>query len=398
MTWDAKRHWRMLTLASLAVLAAGFLLPKAVKAPIVHENRQLAEAPPAPRTWAELRAWPKAMDAYVSDRFPARAHLIGGLNYLRYLAGVSGTDRVIVGRGGWLFYNGGNHLAAARNDPPYGDPEARDWLLGLAGRTEWLEARGARYLLLVGSDKEVVAPQHGPAWFQGPDPDRPAALLARLNAQARAGAVVYPAAELQQQAQRGLNVYNPVETHWTGLGAYTAYAALMRRLQEMGVGEGPRPLSAFRRAPDHPFKPRNLSLMLGIASFVDADYPEFEDPAATPKITYLTADKAWTAPQVIDTGATGKPVLFLMRDSFSLALIPFLQGDFSRIVLVHIQDGAWRPELVERFEPDVVVTEVIESGVQHMMSGSPPASPAARARIEEALAAPHRAAAGPGRG
>jgi hypothetical protein len=385
-----KPHWRRLAAAALAVLAAGFLLPVVVPQPTLHENRKLATLPPPPHDLAQLRAWPKSMDSYVSDNFPARKQLIAGLNYLRFRLGVSGTERVIIGRDGWLYYDNGTHFGAARNDPPYSDDQARAWLQGLAGRTEWLQARGVRHLLLMPSDKEFILPQHGPGWYKGPDPNRPAALLLRLNAIAQAGDIVYPAAVLQQQARWGLNVYNPVETHWTGLGAYAGYVAVMQRLAADGLTDGPRPLDSFREVTDDPFKPRNLVQMLGIASFVDADYPQFVDPALTPKTRFPTEKTDWTALQVIDTGAVGKPVLLMVRDSFSLALLPFLEPHFSRIVLAHHQDGVWRPELIERFKPDVVIFEVIESGAQYVMSGSPPASDAAKARIERALAAPHR--------
>ena len=81
------------------------------------------------------------------------------------------------------------------------------------------------------------------------------------------------------------------------------------------------------------------------------------------------------------------------RDSFSAALLPFLEGHFSRIVLAHNQDGFWRTDLIERFHPDVVVSEVVESGTRYIMAGGPPASDAARARISAALATPHRVSA-----
>jgi hypothetical protein len=134
--------------------------------------------------------------------------------------------------------------------------------------------------------------------------------------------------------------------------------------------------------------------MLGISGFVaPADYPEFVDPTVTPQTTWLTPSQVWTAPQVIDTGLAGKPVLLLLRDSFSTALLPFLEGHFSRIVLAHNQDGFWRTDLIERFHPDVVVSEVVESGTRYIRAGGPPASDAARARISAALATPHRVSA-----
>ncbi|CAN7396679.1 hypothetical protein LJR225_002506 [Phenylobacterium sp. LjRoot225] len=387
---NLQRHWRRLTLACAAVLAAGFLLPIAVSEPRVDENRKLAKVPPAPRTWSALAAWPAAMDAYVADNFPARKQLIAALNYLRYRVGVSGSDRVLIGRDGWLFYEGGDHFAPARNVPAFSDADARLWLQELAGRTEWLKARGVSYLVLAGPDKEVIESQHAPAWYDGPDLNRPALLLTRLNATAQAGAIVYPGPVLQQQARWGLEVYNPYETHWTGLGAYVAYVQVMQRLAAEGVTDGPRPLEAFREVSDDPTKPRNLSQMLGIASFVDADYPQFFDPALTPNTIWLTPKRVWTAPQVIETGQAGKPVLLMVRDSFSLAVLPFLEGHFSRVVLVHHQDGKWRPDLIAQYKPDVVISEVIESGLPVIMAGGPPASDAARARIDQALARPHR--------
>jgi len=387
------RHWRTLTAACVAVLVAGLLLPRSLPPPGLQENRDPTPAPSPPRSVTELRAWPKAMDGYVADAFPARKHLIAALNYLRYRMGVSGASQVIVGRDGWLYYDNGTHLGAARNDPTFTDDQARDWLAGLAGRTEWLQARGVHHLVLIGPDKEMIVPEHGPRWFSGPDPNRPAPLLARLNATAKAGEIIDPSALLRQQARWGLNVYNPYETHWTGLGAYKAYVMVMRRLAAAGVTDGPRPLTAFAEITDDPFKPRNLSEMLGIASYVDADYQQFRDPASTSKTVWLTEKQHWAAPQVIETGQGGKPVLLMLRDSFSLALLPFLEGHFSRIVLYHYEEGFWRPELIERFKPDVVIMETIESGLPWVMKTSPPPSAAAEARIAEALAAPHRVSA-----
>src|SRR5437763_2957427 len=100
----------------------------------------------------------------------------------------------------------------------------------------------------------------------------------------------------------------------------------------MGVGGGPRPLSDFSYV-RHPVwgTPRNLALMLGVASFVPIDFPEVGDPdlEKTLTITYLTGQIDWTKPRVVDTGQLGKPVLLMTMDSFSNALLPYLYGDFS---------------------------------------------------------------------
>jgi hypothetical protein len=128
--------------------------------------------------------------------------------------------------------------------------------------------------------------------------------------------------------------------------------------------------------------------MLGVASFVDLDFPHLASKAADPVITtsYLSDKTDWTAPQVADTGVAGKPVLLMTRDSFSNELLPFLYPHFSRIILAHNQDGAWRPDLIDRFKPDIVILEVVEHGLRVSMGEGPPASTAAQGRIEHILA------------
>jgi hypothetical protein len=393
-----RAHWGRLIGASVLVLAAAFVAPRFIAAPDLDENRTLAKAPPAlPDSWGGLTAYRRAMDAYVADHFPPRALLIGGLNRLRLLIGASGSPRVVVGRDGWLFDDDENHMGAARGVPPLSDAEAQAWLATLAGRTEALAAQGKAYVVLSPPMKAAVYPQMAPAWFRL-DANRPAVTLARLSRAAHAGAVLYLHDALAQQAAWGLKTYAAHDTHWTGLGAYLGYAAFLRELQAQGRTDGPWPLEAFREVRiGEVNKPRNLALMLGVASFVHVDYPELADPLGedTVQTTYLSARHDWTAPHVIDTGQTGKPVLLITVDSFSNALVPFLYSHFSRIVVSHVDDGAWRPDLVARFNPDVVALEVVESGLRAVMSRGPPASPEALARVRLAVAQRQRYAVEP---
>jgi hypothetical protein len=92
---------------------------------------------------------------------------------------------------------------------------------------------------------------------------------------------------------------------------------------------------------------------------------------------------------VIDTGQTGKPVVLITRDSFSNALLPFLYSHFSRLILAHNQDGIWREDLIDRFKPDLVILEVVESGLPlSLIAPAHPASAAARDRIARMMVDP----------
>jgi hypothetical protein len=384
----SRTHWRLLIATILVLMASAWVIPRIVEEPDIQENRVLAKAPAWPRHLRDIRQFRKDADAYVADNFPIRRHLIGVLNRVRMLAGVSGSKRVIVGRDGWLFYDDDSHLGAARNTPPMTGPEIRAWLSLVAGRTEAVQARGAHYLIVTPPIKETIYPQHAPAWFSGVSSERPALVLPKLAAEARAADVLYLGPPVAAATRAGEKTYSRDDTHWSGYGAYAGYVALMRHLHDQGLTEGPRPLADFRRVELPTLKgPRDLALMLGVSSFVDLDFPHFDNPvgAAKLRITFLGPKRDWTAPHVVETGEVGKPVLLMTRDSFSTELLPFLYSHFSRIVLAHNQDGFWRPDLIERFKPDIVILEVIESGLRVAVGEGPPPSAATLMRIDRVL-------------
>ncbi len=384
----SRLHWRLLIGTIIVLMAAMLFAPRIVRGPDLDENRVLAQRPALPASVSELGAFRKAADTWVSDRFPARPHLIGALNRVRMLAGVSGSPRVVVGREGWLFYDGGDHLASAQAAGPT-DPQALPWLLNLAGRTEALKAKGVTYLVLAPPLQETVYPEFAPGWLRL-HPERQAVRLAELARRTGAGEVLYLHPILMAAKARGAPMYTRHDTHWTGQGAWEGYAAMMRRLKALGAAvDDPRPMSDFREIrPGHVVKPRNLALMLGVASFVDVDYLELGDPEAEAHATttWLHPLYDWTKPHVIDTGAVGKPVLMLTRDSFSTALTPYLYRHFSRIILSHTQDGTWREDLMAAYRPDIVVLEVLESGLGYSLDPAPAPSEATRRRILERMA------------
>lgn len=386
----SRTHWRLLVATILALIAAAWVIPRVVAAPDIQENRVLAKAPAWPHHLRDIRQFRKDADAYVADNFPIRRHLIGVLNRVRMLVGVSGSNRVIIGRDGWLFYDDDSHLGAARNDPPMAGPEVRAWLSVAAGRTEAVQAAGGRYLIVTPPIKETIYPQHTPAWFDGLSRERPALTLPKLAAQAQAADVLYLGPPIAAATRAGEKTYSRHDTHWSGYGAYVGYAALMQHLHDRGLAEGPRPLADFRRMDLPGLRgPRDLALMLGVSSFVDLDFPHFDNPAGEAKLkkTFLGPKQDWTAPQVVETGEVGKPVLLMTRDSFSNELLPFMYSHFSRIILAHNQDGFWRPDLIERFKPDIVILEVLESGLRVAAGDGPRPSAPALARIDRVLGA-----------
>ncbi|CAN5678784.1 hypothetical protein BH10PSE5_BH10PSE5_20260 [soil metagenome] len=375
----------------LMLMAAAFVLPHLAPPPDLREGRVLAAKPSASAGLTEFR---RQTDAWVADRFPARPYLIGWLNVARLGIGDSGSERVLAGRGGWLFYNDGSRLGPARGVPTADDAQSAEWLRGLSARVEALADQGVPYLVISPPAKETIYPQYAPAWFPGPSDQRRGWKLAGLAEQVEPGHVIHLRDPVAAATTAGVVTFSRHDTHWTGDGAYAGYVAVMDRLRALGVDQPTRPLSAFRPVTSGPKQPRDLAQMLGVASFVPIAYRGYVDPAAeTWRTTWLSDRHDWTGPQVVDTGQVGKPVLLLTRDSFSNALLPFLMGHFSRVILTHIDDGPWRIDLIARFKPDVVMLEVQEHGLGDLMHPAPAVSQTAEARIERVL--PHAPTHGP---
>jgi hypothetical protein len=344
----------------------------------IQENRVLAKFPEqSPRSLSELKAYREGVDAFVADQFPARTRLIGALNYLRYRLGYSGTPHVLIGRKHWLFYDDGGHLRQLRHGDALSAADADAWAGTLAGRTAKLQSEGIRYLFVAPPVKEQVYPELAPRFARGSDGGSDGDDL--RQAAARAGVaqnLLWLREEMVAARKQHPDVYSPYDTHWTGYGAHAAYVALVRRFTELGLPVGePKPLSAFtRRQRPQLQQPQDLAYMLGIATYVNQDFPEFEDVAveSAARTEYLTERRDWTGDRIIDTGAIGKPVLQWAGDSFSNELLPYLYPHFSRIIASHHEQGWFREDLTAKYHPDVVVLEVLAAGMRHAMNPALP--------------------------
>ncbi|MFC0676871.1 hypothetical protein ACFFGH_03265 [Lysobacter korlensis] len=363
------RRWGLVS-AAVAMLLALHAVPRFLDAPAIAENRELASLPAWPAAGADWWALPKQLDTYVQDRFAPRAHLIGALNWLRMQAGDSGSSRVVVGRNGWLFYNDGSHLGAARAATPLLDSEVDRWVSTLQGRVELAAEAEIPYVVLVPPVKERVYPENAPSWMK----DGGAAVdgeRLRKAAEARGlNNVLYLTPAMARARRSHEPVYSPYDIHWTGFGAYEGYVELANHLKSRGVPIEVWPLSRYTRTDQPGNLPRDVALMLGVADFVTHEFPSFAhaETSGQLKTEYLTQRHDWTGARVIDTGHSNKPVLLLTGDSFSNDLLPFLYPHFSRLIVAHNQDGYFRQDLIEQFRPDAIVLEILESGVRHAMT------------------------------
>jgi hypothetical protein len=323
------------------------------------EQRTLAPLPSfAPSALADL---PTGLEHYWDDRMGLREDLIRAWAWLHIeLLGVSPSDKLIVGRDGWLFFGDADAVAQYRGLARFDEPALERWTRVLEERNAWLAERGIAYLLVVVPNKHRMYAEYMPAAIPRV---HETSQLDQLAAALRARGTV-PFLDLREplaRAGRRARTYHRTDTHWNDVGAYAAYRAILAALAPR-VPSLPRQPVAVRAL-------ERTTPGLGLARIVGLSlaYPErsldlvVESPRAAVPSERRAAFEDRKRRQLAFALGTGDPALpsaVVFRDSFADALVPFLSESFSRVVYVWQRDVD--PSVVEAERPDVVIQEIAE--------------------------------------
>ena len=176
--------------------------------------------------------------------------------------------------------------------------------------------------------------------------------MAALGTQ-RSRKIIYPLEAIRAGKMQGLT-YPKSDTHWSGFGAYIGYQAFCAGLSNSGIEplrvEGSR--VAFEEVP--------YIGDLGI---------KFEPPVSAPtlsaRIEGATGRLAFDNRipnrgriRVFINKDTTLPRCVMFGDSFGGNLLPFLKESFS--TLVYVYGKSFDRELVEAYQPDVVLSQFVE--------------------------------------
>jgi alginate O-acetyltransferase complex protein AlgJ len=225
---------RLLPVALLLMLSAPFAgWALRVKPP---QNFQDMQAPVPWPDWKStpVRRWPAAMEDWLNNHFPLRAVLIQAhsLVWHRWI-GAPGND-VVVGQDGWLFYSGNRTIEDLRGRDPLDDAQLVRWRRTLEARRNYLRERGIIYLFVVAPNKSSIYPEKLPPLLQRQiKPGKLDQLLAYMAANSDVPILDLRPALLAAKTRHV--VYWPTDSHWNGYGLNAATAAILAKLQTLGV-------------------------------------------------------------------------------------------------------------------------------------------------------------------
>jgi alginate O-acetyltransferase complex protein AlgJ len=331
------------------------------------EKRALTASPTWPSTLTEWAALPHAFDQYVNDHFGLRNELIALNSYSRYRLGVSASPKVLVGNRGWLFYISDVNWEFFRGKNRLSDAELRQWLDRMEKHRNWLAERGIQFLILAAPVKESIYPEYLPYWLRREKAETQLDQIVR-GAATRPGLTVIDVRKQLLERKRETAVYQAFDTHWNDEGGFIAYTAIMQEIARRRPEIARLTRQSFELVPARRRQiQQDLAQMLGIDLFVQPECPVYiPRHLSTIDIKYLTSKTDENSPQLITTGIPNTPKIILIRDSFSAAVLPYMEDTFGWLLVRHHQDGSFPQADIEKYRPDIVLLEAREAGLDAM--------------------------------
>ncbi len=336
----------ILFVAACAFFAVGIFFPAE---DTDAEGRELAPFPSLKTEAGWNSAFFTELDAYITDHFTARQSLIQLNGAVKETLFRTGTDQVIVGRDGFLFY--------AETAPDFtgesllSDEEIASIADEILALSDYAAAHGTTLLFTVAPNKNTVYGDRMPAAYR---PYEGVTNADALFAALKERGVLYAdlRGALSAAAENEL-IYHKRDTHWNGRGALIAYREILTAL---GMTDTFFAGCSFTEAPGFP---GDLDEML----YPGAGRTETDYLPDVPTEELFIYTSAYTSPMdmSITTRGGGAERILMFRDSFGSALIPYFSAAMAEVR--YERATPYRIDILNTFDADFVVIEIAERNI-----------------------------------
>ncbi len=279
----------------------------------------------------------KRLVYYMDNVFGLRAEFVTLNARIKMLMGLPATDTMVAGRDGWHFLKTyENVLDQYRGIKPLTAAETDAWIDTMERRQREVEAQGSAFIVLIVPDQQTVYPDYMPAWATRVGPTRLDQIVRRLKERGSQLKLVDPRAAMQAARKEGLKLYSAYEAHWTPLGAFVGYSAIMQQAASS--------LSNIRILRESDF-----SVSTGTVRWIM--------PPVTETQPTLTMRNIQSPPD-------GAPDVMIVGDSFLDIMKGFLDATF-RSVSVRYNSYPFPSEDIRQQRPALVVYEMAERYLGH---------------------------------
>ena len=375
MTVTAKIYNLLLSILFAAMISVGLLndVFRFYRVPDISktENRKLASKPVF--DIRKLDPFPKLYENYFNDQFPYRKEL-SFMNTLICFYGFHQSPlpgEVDLGTNGWLFF-GQTEGGVYQGKLTLTDLQVASLVKDLHQRTLEYGKKGIKFYIAFPPLKHEIYPEFLPRdimrGLNGTVTDK---IINAIKAD-----TVIQYIDLKQtllQAKPQGRMYYMTDNHWNWIGAFYGYSGIINRLRKDFPAIKPLTRSDFHYVVKiNP--PGNLAIMIGLSDyFTETEYyPVFDKLRSKPlAATHKKPDWASQIPNyevVKSTGDTTLPSTVIIHDSYTNAMMPFLDESFN--TNTYIFDG-WRygknEAVIAEVKPEIVLLIIFEPHIAHLV-------------------------------
>jgi len=307
-----------------------------------------------------------SLNTYLNDQVTARNKIIPLNNYIYYslFGELLNNPDVYFGKDGWMFYVGANGRETYENREPVTDEELRTIKQIFEERRDWLKEKGIElYIVIPKISQFIYEEMLGKRMFRYNKTSKLEQLTTYLkdNSDIKIIDVEKPIMEAKSLSKAAL--YYKSSTHWNYYGAYFAYAAIIKYIQQdfPDIGD-PIPLKEIKmRCSIELEKDIDLIEMAALVGYLRGYelVPEHPDLYAGDTIEPLFPNGKPDFPTLyIRNNKKQGPHMLMFRDSYARQLYPYMSHHFNRSA--YLWTNTFTPELIEQEKPDLVIWEMSE--------------------------------------
>ncbi|MCR4789361.1 MAG: hypothetical protein K5888_12330 [Lachnospiraceae bacterium] len=331
-----------------------------------HEKRQLAERPSF--SLESYGTFSEDYTAYFNDNMQFRNALIA-LHTLvdHYVMGSEDSGFVAIGSDDMLFYTkkeDGDPIANYKGTDLYPEEELDAFVENCRSLDETMKAEGREFVIMLIPNKERIFSEKMPKKFGAPAEKYRIKQVYEALCEKTDIRVIYAYDELMKAKEElDVDIWYKTDTHWNNVGGYVGAKIL---LDELGV-PFPDITDERLRIYDTEEISGDLAMMLNQGNsgkYVDKVYGvEGYDDHGLETVNY-----DWGGAIIYHAENADPRRIYVIRDSFCTAMADYIGSQFDDTCLRHY--NTYTGEDLESWNPDIVVYEVVERGLDELMTFS----------------------------
>ena len=328
------------------------------------ENRVMTEMPTLANT--QISEFPTLFDAYMNDNLPYKNYLVT-INSMAdyYLFNTSSSDDVIVGDKGWLFYVGHEN----NDEDPLADYEGTDLYSideleiiaeNMTNARDFLASQSKEFVVTIIPNKSRVYSEYMPDMCGDVSQECRLNQVYQYLSENTDLTIVSPYNDIvsYKEAHPETQLYFKYDTHWNNFGAYVAAQSISRvwgfEMPDLDTVE-----QVYVDSDTY-----DLARMINLGDYLKEDAPIATAYSGHMARVEIQSD-GMSFTGTVDQGTADARKLYIIGDSFSALLFPYLACHFNSSKSDMYYN--YNYSSLESYDPDVVVFECVERYLNNML-------------------------------